>query len=217
MSSPAPSVLVMAGAPSARPAAPLDAWLGADRAARLQAVLLRRAAGWAARAAPRAAFVAVEPAHAAAEVARMLPPGVDSFAQAAGSHADRVAAAVRRVMANTGGPVLIVGTSLPALGDYHAQAAALDLRDGCDVVLGVSIGGGLYLLGVHSPQPHLFALLGTGNDGETTRRHARRVTADLGLELGMLHYERALATPQDARAMLADPLLPPDVADALRE
>ena len=216
MSSPAPAVLVMAAAPSAaRPGAPLDAWLGPDRARRLHAALLRRAAGWAARAAPGAAFVAFDPAAARDEVAALLPPGVDCFAQAAGSHGERTGDAVRRVMAHTGAPVLIVGTNLPALSDYHADAAHSDMRAGCEVVLGVSIGGGLYLLGVRSPQPELFALLGAEHDGETTRRHARRVT-DGRLQVGMLHYERALATPQDARAMLADPLLPADVADALR-
>ncbi len=116
-----------------------------------------------------------------------------------------------------GGPLLVVGTSLPWLGEYHAHAAIADLRDGCDVVLGVAIGGGLYLLGVRSPQPRLFELAGRTQDGAQTRQLTRQVAQELGLDVGMLHYERALDTPEDLRAMLADPLLPPEIAAVLRE
>jgi glycosyltransferase A (GT-A) superfamily protein (DUF2064 family) len=217
MSEPGPAVLVMARAPAAAgTGAPLDLWLGADRAARLQAVLLRRAAAWAARTAPGAAFVAFAPADAREDFTRTVPEGVRLIAQPTGPREERVAGAAGEVLEATGRPVLIVGTTLPALGDYHAVAAASDLAAGCDVVLGVAIGGGLYLLGIRAPQPELFAVIGAEHDGETTRRHARRVTDDLRLEVGMLHYERALVTPQDARAMLADPLLPGDIDAALR-
>lgn len=217
MSAPGPAVLVMARAPSpTRADSALENWLGTDRTARLRAALLQRAAGWAARTAPGAAFVAFEPAEARDEVARLLPPGVEGLAQTTGPRAGRVEAAARHVLEVTRAPVIIVDANLPALTDYHAVAARSDLRTGCEVVLGVAIGGGLYLLGVRSPQPELFALVGAEHDGETTRRQARSVTDGLGLEVGMLHYERALVTPQDARAMLADPLLPEDVAGALR-
>lgn len=217
MSSPAPAVLVMARAPSAAVAgAPLHESLGPERASRLQAALLVRTAAWAQRTAHGAAFVAFEPAGAEEEVAGLVPAGVDLFAQPAVGGDQRAKIAARRVFDFTGGPVLVVGTTLPALGGYHAEAAISDLRAGCDVVLGVAIGGGLYLLGLQALQPDLLGLVGASHDGETTRRQARQVTDALGLQVGMLHYERALVTPDDARAMLADPLLPEDIAAPLR-
>jgi glycosyltransferase A (GT-A) superfamily protein (DUF2064 family) len=212
MSPTAPAVLVIArGSGGTRAQSSLDDWLGPDRSARLHAALLHRAACWAARAAPNEAFVALAPGDAPAG----MPAGVECFPQVAGSHGERVDAAARRVFDGTPGPVIIVGTSLPGLAGYHAAAATGDLRAGCEVVLGVAIGGGLYLLGLREPRPELFDLLDGEYDGEATRRHARRITDDLALEVGMLHYERALVTPMDARAVLADPLAPGDVVAAL--
>ena len=62
--------------PAARPSAGLArAARRRTRRAALQALLVRRAAAWAAAAAPGAAFVAVEPADAVGEVAALLPAG----------------------------------------------------------------------------------------------------------------------------------------------
>ena len=202
----------MAPLPAARRRASLDPLLGRSAVARLDAVLLRRAAAWAARATPGAAFVALAPGAGddAAPVA-----GVECFAASGTTAAERLAAAVQQVFAAGCAPVIVVRPDFPRLGDYHAHAALEDLRDGCDVVLGVAVGGGLYLLGMAEPQPRLFALAGGDEDGETTRRNAREVTEGLELEVGMLHYERALVGPADVLALLADPLAPEDVTQAL--
>lgn len=192
---------------------PLEPLLGMEGCARLESLLLRRAARWAAESAPGAAFLAVPPGGSGVA----LPDGlaIECFAQAGGSVPERFERAARHVFARHGGPLIIVGTDFPRLAAYHADAAIGDLREGCDVVLGVAIGGGLYLLGMRRPEPKLFALAGAGADGEMTRRNAREVTEGLGLDVGMLHYERALVGPGDARALLADPLLPADLGEAL--
>ena len=209
----APAVLVMAAPPPTRRGSALLPLLGPDGCADLQEVLLRRAAAWASATAPGSAFVAL--LAGSADAAASLGPEVICFAQAEGTAPERLTAAVRHVFASGRQPVIVVRPDFPRLGDYHAHAALGDLRDGCDVVLGVAIGGGLYLLGMREPQPRLFALAGHDDDGETTRRNAREVTEGLELEVGMLHYERALVGPADVIAMLVDPLAPADVTAAL--
>ena len=203
----------MAESPRVPDASPLEPLLGTEGCARLDSLLLRRAARWAAGCAPGAAFLAVPPGGSGTA----LPEGlaVECFAQTGATVPERFERAAVHVFARHAGPLIIVGTDFPRLAGYHADAAAGDLRAGCDVVLGVAIGGGLYLLGMRRPELKLFALAGAGADGEMTRRNAREVTEGLGLEVGMLHYERALVGPGDARALLADPLLPPDLAEAL--
>lgn len=210
-----PAVLVMAEPPTAAGSSPLEPLLGAVGCAHLDRVLLRRAARWATESSPAAAFVALDPESPEPMVRDCVAAGVTTFPQVPGSAAERLEAATLRVLAEHGGPVAVVGTRFPRLGPYHAAAALGDLEDGCDVVLGVAIGGGLYMLGMREPQAQLFALAGDDEDGETTRRNARDVTEGLNLEVGMLHYERALVGPDDALALLADPLLPADLAEAL--
>jgi glycosyltransferase A (GT-A) superfamily protein (DUF2064 family) len=208
-----PAVLVMAATPAIRRRSALEPLLGVDGCARLDAVLLRRAAAGGAAATPGAAFVALP--RDVEDDAALRGEGATCFAQADGTAPERLSAAVDEVFAAAGGPVIVVRPDFARLGAYHARAALGDLGDGCDVVLGVAVGGGLYLVGMREPQPRLFALAGNDDDGETTRRNAREVTAGLELEVGMLHYERALVRPGDVFAMLADPLAPADVKDVL--
>lgn len=209
-----PAVLVMAEVPLAPGSPPLEPLLGVEGCARLESLLLHRAVRWAADCAPGAAFLAV-PAAGSEAGHRDEAAGVERFAQVGTTVPERFERAAHHVFSRHGGPLVIVGTDFPRLAGYHADAAIGDLREGCDVVLGVAIGGGLYLLGMRKPEPKLFALAGAGADGEMTRRNAREVTEGLGLDVGMLHYERALVGPGDARALLADPLLPADLAEAL--
>ena len=209
-----PAVLVMAPLPAARRNSALEPLLGRAGTAGLEAVLLRRATAWAARTTPGAAFVALAPG--AADTAAPSEPGLSCFVQPEGAAPARLAAAVDRVFASGRGPLIVVRPDFPRLADYHASAALEDLEGGCDVVLGVAVGGGLYLLGMREPQPRLFALAGRDDDGETTRRNAREVTEGLELEVGMLHYERALVGPADVLALLADPMAPPEVAELLK-
>jgi len=224
-----PAALVLARAHSSAPVKPgLAPLLGAERRAALQALLIRRAAAWAAAAAPGAAFVAVD--GSLDDVAALLPAGVTPFPQegAAPSAASRqtgmtafpqqggappevLAAAVARIGR---GPLLIAGTDCVRLGAAHAAAALDDLAAGCDVAIGATLEGGWYLAGLREPRPELLAAAADawreGGIGPVLGR-----AADVGAEVGLLRYERLLATPHDAAALLADPLSPAELRAAL--
>jgi glycosyltransferase A (GT-A) superfamily protein (DUF2064 family) len=205
-----PAALVMARAHSAAPVKPgLAPLLGAERRAALQALLIRRAAAWAATAAPGAAFVAVE--GSLDDVAALLPPGVTAFPQEGGTASAALAAAIARIGR---GPLLIAGTDCVRLGPDHAVAALDDLAAGCDVAIGATLEGGWYLAALREPRADLLTVAADawreGGIGPVIAR-----AAEAGAEVGLIRYERVLATPDDAAALLADPLLPPDLRAAL--
>jgi uncharacterized protein len=205
----APAAVVIARAPGRAVAGPaLDRLLGAGGCARLERLLIRRAATWAAAVAPRAAFVAVEPSHAAGEVAAFAPPGVQTFGREPGD----LAAVVARV---GGGPLLLVDPACARLGPAHAAASLDDLAEGCDITFGSSLEGGWYLAGLREPVPELLTIASgawqrAGGIGLVLER-ARELDAVVGL----LRHERVLATPGDVAALLADPLVAGELRAAL--
>jgi uncharacterized protein len=204
-----PAAVVIARAPR-DPAAltGLAPLFDAERRADLQALLIRRAAAWAAAAAHGAAFVAVA-GGAADGVAGLLPAGVAAFAAGDDDPAAVIAAAGERIGA---GPLLLAGTDCPGLGPEHAAAALADLAAGCAVVFGATLEGGWYLAGLREPRAELLTVaadVGRGV-GPVLRR-----AGELGVEVGMLRHERVLASPGDVAALLADPLLPADLRAAI--
>jgi hypothetical protein len=209
-----PAVVVLAKAP--RPGlckTRLHPLLGPEGSARLQAALIRRAVAWAHELGD--VFVAFTPDDAEGEIAA-LAPGATLFAQAEGDLGDRLADATGRVLGEHGGPVVLVGVDAPTLTAAHGRAALEDLADGCDVSFGPATDGGWYLVALHEPHPELFDLPTEEWGGpEVFRLTLERVSA-AGLSLGMLRSERDLDEPADARALLADPIAPPDVLEALR-
>jgi glycosyltransferase A (GT-A) superfamily protein (DUF2064 family) len=216
-SSRSPTALVMASAPSAAPChAGLHSLLGGEGCVRLQRVLLARAAAWAAEVAPGGAHVAFTPSDAGEEIAELVGQGLDVFAQEAAELGTGVAAASERVLAGHAGPLLVVGTDLPGLAPAHAAAALSDLREGCDVSFGPAAHGGCYLVGINEPQPSVFAGMQGEWRGSVALARSLAEASSGGLKVGLLPIERVLHTPADARAMLADPLAPADVREALR-
>jgi glycosyltransferase A (GT-A) superfamily protein (DUF2064 family) len=207
------AALVIADAPSAPDAlAGLAPLLDAGRRAALQALLVRRAAAWAAAAAPGGAAVAVAPGRGVAEVAALLPAGVDAFAQEGEDPSAVLGAAVARAGR---GPILIALPGCARLGPAHAAAALDDLASGCDVVFGSTLEGGWYLAGLREPRPELLTVAPdawqrAGGIGLVLER-ARAA----GASVGMIRHERLLATPGDVASLLADPLLDPELRAAL--
>ena len=191
----------------------LEPLLGPDGCARLQATLIARAVAWAHAAAPGAAYLGHT--GAAGGVRGLVAAATHLFEQVDGDLGRRLVAAAARVHARTGGPLLVVGADVPALGPAHAAAALDDLHHGCDVVLGPSTDGGYYLIGLREPRPELFALGADAWGGRNVLRLTVAAAERAGLSVGLLRAERDLHEPADARALLADPLTPADVRDEL--
>lgn len=216
MNGPGTAVLIMARAPrSGEVRRALEPLLGREGCVELQATLILHAVHWARQVAAGGIHVAHDPPDAGGEMRRLVGADAVLFPQNGEGIAGRLADASARVLARNGGPLLIVWPDLPCFRAGHASAALDDLRAGCDVVLGPAIDGGLYLVGIARPLPELFALPEQAwrNDAMAVALTAIR---EVGYEVGILRAERALHRPADARAALADPLLPEDVAAILR-
>jgi glycosyltransferase A (GT-A) superfamily protein (DUF2064 family) len=165
----------------------LLALLGAERAAALAAVLLRRAGAWAEA--------------AAAQVIAIPGTAPNLPAALAGAPPD--------------GAVLLVRAEVPRLGAAHAADVLDDLEAGCDLSFGSTLDGDWYLAGLAAPRPELLAAvpgaeLRAGGVGVALQR-----ARELGAEIGLIRHERALRGAADIAAHLADPLTPPDVRAAL--
>lgn len=208
-----PAILIMARAPrrgEVRRA--LEPELGTVRCAALQAALIRTAVSWGEEVAPGAVHIAHDPPDAADELKAIVNSRTAFFPQNGDGIAGRLADAAARVFARHAGPLLIVWPDLPRLRADHAHAALDDLAAGCDVVLGPTLDGGFYLIGLNRPLPKLFALPEQAWRSPDAMALALAAVRAAGLELGILRAERALHRPADLRAALADPLLSGEVA-----
>jgi len=207
-----PAALILADPPIPGACLPgLEPLLGPEGCARLQEVLVRRAAAWAAEVAPGRALVA-------GDVAELVPEATVVFPQSGEHRGERLIAAVEEAFAWAGpGPLLVAGTGVPRLSAPHAAAALADLAEGCDATFGPALDGGFYLAGLAGSYAAVFTLpADTWQSGDLLTGVLSRAH-DNGLELGLLRYERELRGPLDVRALLADPLAPADVVAVLSE
>jgi len=179
VSSSAPTVLLMQ---SARPEPELEASLGPDRARELRAELASRAQAVAEE------LAGGDPARGADEacLSRLVEALFDRRPE----------------------PVVVIWPYLPRMGSEHAQAALDDLREGCELVLGPAIDGGLYLLGLSRPLPEVTAAVEEALLNGAAVSMSAAAAASTGLEIGFLRAERALRTAYDVAAAMADPLTP---------
>ncbi|MDJ0346586.1 TIGR04282 family arsenosugar biosynthesis glycosyltransferase [Streptomyces sp. H10-C2] len=216
MSTPEAAVLVMAKAP--RPGevkTRLHPLLGPTGCAALQAALITHTVDLTTHHDLRT-YLAFDPPDARDGLRALVPAEVRLLPQRGHHLGQRLAAAVDDVFAKHAGPLLVVGTDAPTLTGDLLTAALGALASGSDAVLGLALDGGYYLIGMNRPHTRLFALdpdLWSGN-------HVLAATLDLAhrqrLRTHLLPVLRDLDTPQDAAALLTDPLLPTSVADLLR-
>ena len=118
-----------------------------------------------------------------------------------------LANAAVRALSGHDDPLLIVWPELPRWRPDHAEAALTDLADGCQVALGPVFDGGFYLLALARPLSGLLGLLTATWRSVDGLGIALAAAQSADIEAGMLRAERALRTPGDVRAALADPLL----------
>ncbi|MFH9071378.1 TIGR04282 family arsenosugar biosynthesis glycosyltransferase [Streptomyces alboflavus] len=210
------AVLVMAKAP--RPGTVktrLHPLLGPQRCAVLQAALIRHTVETTTAAGLHTYLAyAADDTPAAYDLCPAPPAGVRVLRQRGTDLGQRMTAAVADVFTDGAGPLVVIGTDAPTLtgDDLYAAFEALT---GADVVLGPALDGGYYLVGMHQPRPVLFgidpALWSTDKVLAATLAQARSVR----LHPSLLAPLRDLDTPDDARALRADPLLPARIASLL--
>lgn len=181
--------------------------LGPERWLALQRLLLRRAVGWASEVDALSVHVAYEPASAGAEVRAVVDPEIHVFVANGAGPAGRLANAAVRAVSGHDDPLLIVWPELPHWRPDHASAALADLADGCQVSLGPVFDGGFYLVALARPLAGLLALPAATWRSADAMGIALAAAHTAGIQAGLLRPERALRTPADVRAALADPLL----------
>ena len=210
-----PAAIVMADAPvPGECKRGLEPLLGRDGCVRLQEALVSRAATWAASVGDP--FVCFAPAGSEASIEALAPAGARLLPQVEGTLGERMAAAVASVLDTHPGPVLLAGVDTPQLGPAHAASALDDLDDGVDVTLGPASDGGYYLVGLRERRDAIFDLPADTWGGPQVMFLTMEAAVKSGLTIGMLRAERALEEEGDARAILADPLAPPDILAVLR-
>jgi len=116
--------------------------------------------------------------------------------QGAGSLARRVEQAIARHFAEGARRVVIVGSDFPGV-DRGLIAAAFAALDESDVVLGPTLDGFAYLIGMRAPQPLLFRGVAWERPGVAPGTLAR--ARQLGLALRLLSPLRSITTARDAR------------------
>jgi hypothetical protein len=222
--------------------------LAPEARARLQLLLIRRAASWAVAAAARHAVLLVLGGGGEADVAAVLPRGVtvlrveggaggvaggtearaerDARGAAGGVEAAADRGMLRLVRAAAeqahSGPFVATAIALPRLGPEHVAAAWADLDAGVRVVFGPTLEGGAYLVGLADVAAELDARHGevlpgllAPPGGPAGLGSAFETAHGGGDVVGLLRHERALVTPQDVTAFLADPLLDAELRAAL--
>jgi hypothetical protein len=163
--------------------------VGSERAVALSELLLQRALAAAQAVAPGSV-------HRAPELADGGLPAALAAAAEGGWPASGQA-----------GPLLILWPELPRWSPAHLGAALSDFAAGCELVIGPVFDGGFYLLGLARPLPALFELEAHAWQSPTAMATTLAVAAQDEVTVGLLRAERALRTPEDVAAALADPLL----------
>jgi glycosyltransferase A (GT-A) superfamily protein (DUF2064 family) len=206
------AVLIMARAPRAdRDPGGLGALLGSDRLAELRRVLLARAIDWASSVAPTSVHVAYEPSDGRSELRDLVGPEVNVFPQNGAGFTGRLANASALALGGGDGPLVVGWPELASWRPEHASAALTDLADGYDLAVGPFFDRGFYLIAMARPLPALFALPDATWRSSDSMMRVLGAAHAAGVAGGMLRAERALRTPGDVRAALADPLLDPEL------
>lgn len=139
----------------------LAAHVGADLSAKLSAAFLSdvgRTLAWACEArADMTAYALFSPADAEAELRRHLPGGFEFLLMHEGDLGTTMLNAIKALLARGHEGAILIGSDFPTLPAAILIEAAMRLRaPGTDAVIGPSLDGGYYLIGMRAPQETLF-------------------------------------------------------------
>ena len=127
-----------------------------------------------------------------------LPPGFEVVAQRGADLRDRLSHAVRDV----GEPLLVLGMDTPQLTRALLSGALERLSaPGTDAVLGPTVDGGYWSIGLREPDPRAFDGVPMSSSATAAAQRAR--LAELGLRTAQLPTLRDVDTFEDATAVAA--------------
>ncbi|MEV8310874.1 TIGR04282 family arsenosugar biosynthesis glycosyltransferase [Streptomyces flavidovirens] len=141
--------------------------------------------------------------------------GVRLMVQRGESLGQRLTSAVVEAFADGAGPLLVIGTDAPTLTGNHLTAALSALAHK-EVVLGPALDGGYYLIGMRHPYVGLFGIDAALWSTDKVLAATLALAADAGLSVDLLGSLRDLDTPEDAAALLTDPVMPARIAALLQ-
>jgi len=118
--------------------------------------------------------------------------------QSVGPLGSRLATAFARHFADAADRVVIVGTDCPGI-DRRLVTEAFSALSSHDVVLGPTLDGGYYLIGLREPQPALFRDIPWAGGAVLAQTRAKAHT--LRLSVRLLRPLRDVDTAPDARAL----------------
>lgn len=110
--------------------------------------------------------------------------------------------------------VVLLRPALTRYGNGQADDLLDDFRHGCGLVIGPTLAGGWYLLGLSPARSDLLEAAADGGPG-TAGSLIAAARAGGGVEAGLLRAERDLIGPGDLAAAKADPLLDIELASLL--
>jgi rSAM/selenodomain-associated transferase 1 len=113
----------------------------------------------------------------------------------------RMASAFKQALDSGYRSVVVIGTDIPGINGPLLTTAMNSLRDH-DVVLGPTVDGGYYLIGLRSPLPALFENIPWSTD-QVYALTEQRIQA-LGLSLKILPKLRDLDTVEDLHICIRD-------------
>ncbi len=210
-----PAVLVMAKAP--RPGTVktrLHPLLGPDGCAALQAELIRHTVEMTSSQGLRT-YMAYAPGEGEDSLGDVHLPEVRLMAQRGENLGQRLTSAVVEAFADGAGPLLVIGTDAPTLTGDHLTAA-LSTLEHKEVVLGPALDGGYYLIGMRHPHVGLFGIDAALWSTDKVLEATLALATDGGLSVELLAPLRDLDTPEDATALLTDPVMPARIAALLQ-
>lgn len=150
------------------------------------------------------------PANNLALLDELLPTGVTRVEDTGADLGDSMNQAFHYCFEHDAGSVVLIGSDLPTLPAAIIEAAFAQLeRDTSDVVLGPSIDGGYYLIGLRAVQPTLFESMAwsTSRVLDGTLARARRARLRTTLLLPWHDIDRPADLEPLIRELASDSLL----------